>query len=144
MVLLRSSGKLINDVAVQLSKPLAFLITDVEMSRLGKAPGRPMRPLPVGSIVKADVFRVSVGNIDANNKRLYTAVYRRVVQLAQFEGASSYLVGLGPVRFWPAGAAGGMEMPIDQRISNNSPQNNIFVSGFHPFPVGPPEDYVVA
>ncbi len=147
MVLLRSNVINTPDAPVQLHKPEVYMFTEIAMSRLGSAPGRPMRPLPVGSVVKSESFRVSTGELDANNKRLFTAAFTRVVQLAQAPGAASFLLPLGGsdghVRFWPSGSDGKMEMPIDARVLNNTASRDIFQQdGQHPFPVGPAQEYV--
>lgn len=144
MVLLRANRIGTDDTPVQLHKPTAYLVSEVIMSRLGKEPGRPIRPLPPGAMIKSQDFKISVGGIDANNQRIFSAHFKRIAQLGQMTGGFSFLTPTGgsegPVRFWPAGS-GNVEMPLDSRIDNQE-FSHVFDPTFHVFQFGVPEDYV--
>lgn len=98
------------DRVYQAGGAVPLVMTEMVLSRLGKAPARVMLKKPPGSILRREEWDVVAGPLDANNNRHFIGHYVRVVEILDVGQA-----GWDNEVVTPGGAAGGDEEAVTLR-----------------------------
>ena len=109
------------DVVFQVGKPVVTVISEYQLTRLGKPPDRLMLSKPANGIVMHESFDVNRGPVDGNNNRQYIGMYRRVVRLLRNSNDQYFyqtflnLPGYDQVEVWSWWPAS-LSAPADPRM----------------------------
>lgn len=89
MVLLSAQDLEAADIPFQVRKPKYFVHQRMEATRMNARPEPQFGPIPSGAIVVYETPAESGGFADLNNNRMITAVFERVLQVADSGGANN-------------------------------------------------------
>lgn len=125
-------------IPVQRTAPVVRIFSRVTIVRLKVAPERVMMAVPSGGMVTHENWAVEVGTVDANNNRVFVAVYEREVVLSKANANAAVFVtrsvnvpGVGEVEF-TAFEPESLALPGDPRTESSSSIRSRNIFGVHP------------